>query len=128
MKTSWATVFALLLLLSLLGGCSSQGVSNTEVEIGEFWIRPGDRVLRAGAVDLAVENYGEFPHTLVVSDASGTVIGATDLITSEATTVLTVDLLPGSYTLTCRIVKGLDDGTFVDHFQEGMTASVNVSA
>lgn len=128
MKTSWATVFALLLLLSLLGGCSSQGVSNTEVEIGEFWISPGDRVLRAGAVDLAVENYGEFPHTLVVSDASGTVIGATDLITSEATTVLTVDLLPGSYTLTCRIVKGLDDGTFVDHFQEGMTASVNVSA
>jgi hypothetical protein len=103
-------------------------VSNTEVEIGEFWISPGDRVLRAGAVDLAVENYGEFPHTLVVSDASGTVIGATDLITSEATTVLTVDLLPGSYTLTCRIVKGLDDGTFVDHFQEGMTASVNVSA
>ena len=128
MKTSWATVIALLLLLSLLGGCSSQGVSNTEVEIGEFWISPGDRVLRAGAVDLAVENYGEFPHTLVVSDASGTVIGATDLITSEATTVLTVDLLPGSYTLTCRIVKGLDDGTFVDHFQEGMTASVNVSA
>ncbi|HKY48461.1 MAG TPA: hypothetical protein VJQ79_10815 [Acidimicrobiia bacterium] len=128
MKPSRATVIALVLLLSLLGGCSSQGVSTTEVEIGEFWISPGDRVLRAGAVDLLVENYGEFPHTLVVSDASGTVVGATDLITSEATTVLTVDLVPGSYTFTCRIVKGLDDGTFVDHFQEGMTASVEVSA
>lgn len=128
MKASRATVIAVVLLLSLLGGCSSQGVSNTEVEIGEFWISPGDRVLRAGAVDLLVENHGEFPHTLVVSDASGTVVGATDLITSEATTILTVDLLPGTYTFTCRIVKGLDDGTFIDHFQEGMTASVNVSA
>ena len=123
-----AAMIAFVLLLSLMGGCSTQGVSNTEVEIGEFWISPEDRVLRAGVVDLLVENYGEFPHTLVVSDASGTVIGATDLIGAEATTVLTVDLLPGSYTFTCRIVKGLDDGTFVDHFQEGMTASVKVSA
>lgn len=75
-----------------------------------------------------VENYGEFSHTLVVSDASGTVVGATDLIGPEAETVLTVELLPGSYTFTCRIVKGLDDGTFVDHYQEGMSASVDVSA
>jgi hypothetical protein len=128
MKKSRWKVTALLLLLGLVGGCGGRGVANTEVEIGEFWISPGDRVLRAGAVELLVENYGEFAHTLVVSDASGTVIGATDLIGSEASTALTVDLLPGSYTFTCRIVKGLDDGTFVDHFQEGMTASVNVPA
>jgi hypothetical protein len=128
MKKPQLTMTGVVLLLGLLGACGVQGVANTEVEIGEFWISPGDGVLRAGTVELLVENYGEFSHTLVVSDASGTVIGATDLIGSEATTVLTVDLLPGSYTFTCRIVKGLDDGTFVDHFQEGMTASVNVSA
>jgi hypothetical protein len=128
MKKPQLTMTGVVLLLALLGACGVQGVANTEVEIGEFWISPGDGVLRAGTVELLVENYGEFSHTLVVSDASGTVIGATDLIGSEATTVLTVDLLPGSYTFTCRIVKGLDDGTFVDHFQEGMTASVNVSA
>jgi len=128
MKKPQLTMTGVVLLLALLGACGVQGVANTEVEIGEFWISPGDGVLRAGTVELLVENYGEFSHTLVVSDASGTVIGATDLIGSEATTVLTVDLLPGSYTFTCRIVKGLDEGTFVDHFQEGMTASVNVSA
>jgi plastocyanin len=118
----------LVLLIGLFGACGGQAVADTEVEIGEFWISPADRVLRAGTVELLVENVGEFSHTLVVSDASGTVVGATDLIGSEAATVLTVELLPGSYTFTCRIVKGLDDGTFVDHYQEGMTAGVTVSA
>jgi plastocyanin len=128
MKKPQATMTGFVLLLGLLGACGGQGVANTEVEVGEFWISPVNHVLRAGTVELLVENYGDFSHTLVVSDASGTVIGATDLIGSEATTVLTVDLLPGSYTFTCRIVKGLDDGTFVDHYQQGMTASVKVSA
>jgi hypothetical protein len=128
MKKRRSAMTALVLLFGLLGACGGQGVADTEVEIGEFWISPGDGVLRAGTVELLVENYGEFSHTLVISDASGTVIGATDLIGSGATTVLTVDLLPGSYTFTCRIVKGLDDGTFVDHYQQGMTASVNVAA
>lgn len=126
MKNPRWRVTVLVLLLGLVAGCGSRGVATTAVELGEFWINPEDRVLRAGAVELIVENYGQFPHTLVVSDASGTVIGATDLIGSEASTPLTVDLGPGSYTFTCRIVKGLDDGTFVDHFQEGMTASVTV--
>jgi hypothetical protein len=128
MKKRCSAMTALVLMLGLLGACGGQGVANTEVQIGEFWISPDDGVFRAGTVELLVENYGEFSHTLVVSDASGTVIGATDLIAPEASTVLTVDVLPGSYAFTCRIVKGLDDGTFVDHYQEGMTASVNVSA
>jgi hypothetical protein len=128
MKKPSSIMTGLILLLALFGACGGQGVADTKVEVGEFWISPGDRVLRAGTVELLVENYGEFAHTLVVSDASGTVIGATDLIGSEATTALTVDLLPGSYTFTCRIVRGLDDGTFVDHYQQGMAASVNVSA
>ena len=128
MRKSWAIVGGLIVLLGLVGACGGQGVANTAVEIGEFWISPADGVLQVGTVELLVENYGEFSHTLVVSDASGTVIGATDLIDPEATTVLTVDLLPGSYTFTCRIVKGLDDGTIVDHYQQGMAASVDVSA
>lgn len=118
----------LVLLLVLVGACAGQGVSETEVEVGEFWISPADGVLQVGTVELIVENHGEFSHTLVVSDASGTVVGATDLIGPEAATTLTVDLLAGSYTFTCRIVKGLDDGTIVDHYEEGMTASVDVSA
>lgn len=128
MKRLLMTTTGLVLLLLVLAACGGQGVSNSDVEVGEFWIKPGNGVLQAGTVDLVVENYGEFSHTLVVSDASGTVVGATDLIGPEAETVLTVELLPGSYTFTCRIVKGLDDGTFVDHYQEGMSASVDVSA
>jgi hypothetical protein len=127
-KKSWAIVSGLIVLLGLVGACGGEGVANTEVEIGEFWISPADGVLRVGTVELLVENYGEFSHTLVVSDASGTVIGATDLIRPEAESILTVDLLPGSYTFTCRIVKGLDDGTIVDHYQRGMAASIDVSA
>lgn len=119
---------AWLILLLLLGACGGQGVSSTEVEMGEFWISPVDGRLQAGKVELLVENYGEFSHTLVVSDASGIVVGATDLIGPEAEALLTVDLVPGSYMFTCRIVKGLDDGTFVDHYQQGMAVSVDVSA
>ena len=128
MKKSSAIAGSLIVLLGLVGACGGQAVANTEVEIGEFWISPGDGVLQVGKVELLVENYGEFSHTLVVSDASGTVIGATDLIGPEAQSILTVDLLPGSYTFTCRIVKGLDDGTIVDHYQLGMEASIDVSA
>ena len=116
------------LLVLALSACGGPGVSATEVEVGEFWITPGDGVLHAGSVEILVENYGEFPHTLVVSDASGIVVGATDLIGPEAETVLTVDLQPGSYIFTCRIVKGLDDGTVVDHYQQGMAASIDVTA
>jgi plastocyanin len=118
----------LVLVLLVLGACGGQAVSGSDVEVGEFWITPNDHLLQAGTVELVVENYGEFSHTLVVSDASGTVIGATDLIAPEASTTLTVELLPGSYTFTCRIVKGLDDGSVVDHYQQGMAASVDVSA
>jgi hypothetical protein len=118
----------LALLVLAVTACGGPGPSTTAVDLGEFWITAGDRVLSAGTVDLLVANQGEFSHTLVVSDASGTVVAATDLIRPEAETVLTVDLQPGSYTFTCRIVRGLDDGTVVDHYQQGMAASVDVSA
>lgn len=121
----WA---GLALLITVLGACSEPGVSSSEIEVGEFWISAGDRVLHAGTIDLSIENYGEFPHTLVVSDAAGTVIAATDLIGPDAETALTVNLQPGSYMLTCRIVKGLEDGTVVDHYQEGMATPVDVAA
>ena len=128
MKKRWVIVGGLIVLLGLVGACGGQAVANTGVEIGEFWVSPADGVLQAGTVELLVGNYGEFSHTLVVSNASGTVIGATDLIGPEAEEILTVDLPPGSYTFTCRIVKRLDDGTIVDHYQLGMTASIDVSA
>ena len=128
MTITWVKRALPLLLVLASGACSAQGSSASAVELGEFWVTPDTRVFQAGAVEIAVENYGEFPHTLVVSDASGTVIAATDLIDPEAETVLTVNLEPGAYMFTCRIVKGFDDGTVIDHYQEGMAASIEVVA
>ena len=74
MKINWLRITALTLLMFALGACTSQGFSETEVEVAEFWVTPEHDVLQAGTVELVVENYGEFSHTLVVSDASGAVI------------------------------------------------------
>jgi len=119
---------ALAVLILALGACAGQGASSTEVELGEFWVAPEIDLLEAGTVELAVENYGEFPHTLVVSDSSGTVVAATDLVNPGAETELTISLQPGTYMFTCRIVNGLDDGSVIDHYQQGMVASVEVVA
>lgn len=128
MTNTWVKRLLLVLPVLALIACAGPGSSTADVELGEFWVTPDVRVLQAGAVKLVVENYGEFPHTLVVSDASGTVIAATDLINPEAETVLTVSLEPGVYMFSCRIVLGLDDGTVIDHYQNGMAASVEVAA
>ncbi len=119
---------ALTVLILALGACAGQGASSTAVELGEFWVAPEIDLLEAGTVELAVENYGEFPHTLVVSDSSGTVVAATDLVNPGAETELTISLQPGTYMFTCRIVNGLDDGSVIDHYQQGMVASVEVVA
>ena len=125
---TWAKRALLVLVVLAAGACAGQGSSIAEVELGEFWVTPEVRTLKAGEVEIDVENYGEFSHTLVVSDASGTVIAATNLIDPEAETVLMVNLEPGVYMFTCRIVKGLEDGTLIDHYQQGMAASVEVVA
>ena len=109
-----------------LGACTSQGFSETEVEVAEFWVTPEHDVLQAGTVELVVENYGEFSHTLVVSDASGAVIAATDLISPDTETILRIDVKPGTYSFSCRIVMGLEDGTVADHYQLGMVAHLKV--
>ena len=112
-----------------LSACTSgEGSATAEVELAEFWVTPDHDVLSAGTVELTVENYGEFPHTLVVSDAAGVVLAATELISPDAETILSIDLAPGTYSLTCRIVKGLEDGTVLDHYQKGMVATVEVVA
>ena len=119
---------ALALLVLAFGACAGQGSSRGEVELAEFYVTSEHDTLKAGTVELTVENYGEFTHTLVVSDATGAVIAATDLIEPDAETVLTIDVEPGAYTFTCRIVKGLDDGTVVDHYERGMVSTVEVVA
>ncbi len=116
------------LVLLLLSGCSVAAVSETSVALNEFSVTPMADRLKAGTVDLSVSNSGEFPHTLVVSDSAGTVVAATAVIPPGEASSLSIDLQPGAYMLTCRIVGQSDSGEIIDHYQRGMAARINVSS
>ena len=70
-------------------------------------------------------NSGEIGHTLVVADADGNVIDATDLISSGEEIEFTLDLPPGNYEFSCRIVAQVE-GVLFDHYQDGMFTEVRV--
>ncbi len=114
------------LLLVALGACSTQA-------------SPGDGfILRDGAIDgpnrlttdetgtILVSNEGEYSHTLVVTDEHGAVLGATGLVGSGAMASLDLDLTPGTYVFSCRIVAQDDEGNLIDHYEQGMHRTVTV--
>ena len=116
----------LAILALLIAACTGTTSEPRQYELGEFYIEgPTDFV--AGSRSLAAFNSGQFPHTIIVTDGDGAVVAATDLIQPGETTALDVDLTEGKYQITCRIVAQKDDGRIVDHFQEGMSLTVEVS-
>jgi uncharacterized cupredoxin-like copper-binding protein len=115
------------IVLLALAACQTASGSSTDVELYEFGIDPSVSSLVAGAIDLTVSNSGEYPHTLVITDAGGHVVSAGAVVAPGETAEMTVDLAPGEYTFTCRIVGQDDDGNVVDHFEEGMAAGITVS-
>jgi uncharacterized cupredoxin-like copper-binding protein len=54
------------------------------------------------------------------------VIAATDLVVPGAEATLEVDLQPGTYVFSCRIVSQDDEGNLIDHFESGMHRTVTV--
>lgn len=114
----------LVLAVLLLAGCSSE-VTTSGFDVTEFTITGPERVA-PGTHVFDVSNSGEYPHTMVVTDSSGQVVAATGLIAPGETTTLEVDLDPGVYSFTCRIVAEDGEGHLVDHFESGMHASVTV--
>lgn len=108
-----------------LAGCA--GVAeNGPYELVEFSITGPDQ-LGPGSTSLTVSNVGEFPHTMVVTDSSGEVVAATSLVQPDQSVELAVDLRPGRYSFTCRIVAQDSEGQLIDHFESGMAATVEVS-
>ncbi len=97
-----------------------------QVQMTEFDLTTSNEAVLAGTVDIAVQNDGAMPHTLVIEDESGQVRAATDLIEAGSELLVTVELPPGRYQLTCRIVFRGEDGVLTDHFQEGMVASLDL--
>lgn len=121
----WLTALALLVVSGCTGGGAA--VSAASVELYEPVIETSEDTFAAGEISLALTNTGRFPHTLVVTTDSGHVVTATDLIASGESIDLVVDLEPGTYHFTCRIVAQLDDGSLLDHYEAGMSTSVTVA-
>ena len=114
----------LLVAAFLLAGCGGAEPDH-DLTLGEFSILTRTPTIAAGTTSLSIENYGEFAHTVVISDESGTVLASTDLIQPGDEVSLPIDLAPGRYEFTCRIVLETDSG-IIDHYQEGMHATLTV--
>jgi hypothetical protein len=119
-------LIGLLLLVLLVTSCAQEAVTETHVDLGEFYVSVEGEPLEAGVVTLTVENYGEYPHTLVISSVTGAVLAATEIIPAGDEVQLQLNLTPGDYSFTCRIVNGDGAGGVIDHYQEGMSAPVAV--
>jgi len=63
---------------------------------------------------------------MVVTDETGSVVATTSLIPPGESTSLPLDLDPGLYSVTCRIVAQTPDGDIVDHFESGMHTTLRV--
>ncbi len=109
-----------------LGACggSRELLPEHEVDLFEFGIETAAEW--GNAAPVTVRNSGEFPHTLVVSRDDGEVVFASDVIAAGDSAVVRLDLEPGEYELSCRLVAQTSDGVLVDHFEEGMRADLVV--
>lgn len=117
---------ALVLLVAAVTGCSGAATTGGGFDLNE-WAIAGPMELTSDADAVNVTNSGALPHTLVVTDASGRVVAATDLVQPGESTELTIDLEAGRYSFTCRIVAQNAEGEIVDHFEAGMNKTVSVS-
>lgn len=100
-------------------GPPTVGLGEFSVEASGGWV--------SGRNEVVVRNAGEFAHTLVVADEWGTVVAASEVVAPGEETVFPVDLHPGRYELSCRIVVQTGEGDLVDHYAEGMLTTVEVT-
>ena len=116
-----------LLVVLLVASCAAPtpGEGAPVVHLHEFSV-DATGAFRSGLNDIAVHNQGEFGHTLVIADKTGAVVDATGVIPAGESSVFSVNLEPGTYEFSCRIVVQTGDGTLVDHYHEGMTTTVEV--
>lgn len=115
---------ALALAVIVATACTATATEGT-FDLVEFAVN-GPAELSAETLSVNVTNSGEFPHTLVVTDEEGTAVAATALIQPGESAELPIDLDSGRYSFTCRIVAQTTDGDLVDHYEEGMSATVTV--
>ncbi len=117
---------AILVAILAVTACQGPTGSSADVDVYEFNIEPSITNFDAGTVTLNVDNEGEYGHTLVITDAGGHVLHAGGVIPPGETAQVSIDLAPGKYSFTCRIVAQDDQGNVIDHYEQGMSAEVVV--
>jgi hypothetical protein len=110
--------------LIVVGSCATEPIGGA-FELTEFDIS-GPGTHDSGTWQIEVANSGDLPHTLVITDSSGHVVNATELILPGEVSTLDVTLAEGRYVFTCRIVAQTDTGEIVDHFEAGMNETIDV--
>lgn len=110
--------------LIAMTGCTDAAAGGS-FDLVEFAV-DGPATLSASPGSVEVTNSGRFPHTLVVTDSEGSVVAATSLVQPGDSAGLDLDLQPGTYSFTCRIVAQDSEGRIIDHFEEGMHTTVSV--
>jgi len=101
-----------------LASCASATPTH-DLTLSEFAIRSRVPHIAATTSSLTVSNVGEFGHTVVIADAAGHVLQASGVVAPGAETEIPVDLPPGQYEVTCRLVIETPTG-LIDHYEEGM--------
>lgn len=111
----------------MMAACSGEAVSTVQITLSEFEINTSSDHLVAGPIDLSITNEGDETHVLLIEGADGTVIAGHGPVPSGETVQLQVDLNPGRYLFTCRIVE-IEDGEMEDHAEIGMSKDLSVSS
>ena len=114
------------LLLVACATATADPLAADGVSLDEFTIETGGDPWQAGSMRLSVDNIGERDHTLVISREDGEVVAATDIVSPGDVVEFEVELGPGSYELTCRIVVEGGNGQIFDHFEQGMHTAIEV--
>lgn len=116
----------LLVVVLLVAGCGS-AASDDSFILDEGSIA-GPDLLAAGVGELQISNVGEFNHTLVVTNSDGTVVAATEVLPPGTSAVLTVDLVEGTYQVSCRLVGQDSEGNLIDHYEQGMFKQLEIGS
>lgn len=118
-------VLAGLALVASVSSCADSTTDSGTYDLVEYDI-VGPSWLDPATSTIQITNSGEYGHTLVVTDMSGQVVEASPLISPGESAELTIDLEPGRYDFTCRIVVQSSQGDLIDHFEQGMGTTVSV--
>jgi uncharacterized cupredoxin-like copper-binding protein len=94
--------------VALLAGCgggssTAQPAGSTKVSMTEFKFTPSDIQVPAGKVVFYLVNDGNgTSHDMAIRDATGKIIGKSELVSAGDSTVFTVDnIAAGTYTIFC---------------------------